>query len=152
MKEMNIMARARLVPSEQELKRMLERGFTHDDIVAHVWETERKRVHRSTVSAAISRAGLSQPQNRYVQEIPWRVNGRHLRDYQPRMLRLLGRRRSGETLNDLEESRLNNWLQMLEADNSVVAYDPEVGFGYVDRSPEDPVDTPIHATHIKFIP
>lgn len=146
------MARARLVPSDQELKRLLERGYSHDDIVQHVWETDRKRVHRSTVSAAISRAGLSEPQNRYDTEIPWRVNGKHLRDYQPRMLRLLGRRRAGETLNELEDSRLDNWLQMLEDDNAVVAYDPEVGFGYVDRSPEDPIDTPIHTSHIKFLP
>ena len=145
------MARARLVPSDQELKRLLERGFTHDDIVAHVWDTEHKRVSRSTVSAAISRAGLSETQNRYTDEIPWRVSGQHLRDYQPRMLRLLGRRRAGETLNDLENSRLDNWLKMLAEDNAVVAYDPEVGFGYVDRSPEDPTDVPIHKTHIKFI-
>lgn len=146
------MARPRYVPSDQQLKRLLEQGMTHDDIVAHIEATDGIRVSRSTVSAAISRAGLSTTQHRYSEEIPWTVKTQHLRDYQPRMLRLLGRRRAGEELNEIENSRLTNWLAMLEADNAVVGYDPEVGFAYIDRSDDDPVDVPIHRQPIRLAP
>lgn len=72
----------------------------------------------------------------------------HIRDYPVRLLRLLGRRNSGDTLSSDEENRLNNWLAHLEADNAVVGYDKVNGFAYIDRQPDDPTDLPIHINYI----
>jgi hypothetical protein len=143
------MGRPRIVPEKAELERMLQSGMTHADIVAHIYDTTGERVSRTTVSAAISRAGLSQPQPRH-ETIPWRVKAQHLRDYQARMLRLLGRRMGGQSLNREENKRLSAWLEMLEDDHAVVAYDPDAGFAYIERQPEDPEDMPIHIQLIRI--
>lgn len=142
------MARERLVPSDQELARLLERGMSHKDIVAYVQDTEGKHITQGAVAAAVSRAGLSSPQRRYEREIPWRVSPEHIRDYPVRLLRLLGRRNNGDELNDDENNRLNNWLNHLETDNAVVGYDKVNGFAYIDRQPSDPTDVPIHINYI----
>lgn len=144
------MARKRLVPSDQELARMLERGMTHADIVAHVLETEGTSITTGAVAAAVSRAGLSSPQKRYAREIPWRVSPDHIRDYPVRMLRLLGRRNAGEDLTSEETTRLDNWLNHLSNDNAVVGYDKTQGFAYIDRQPGDPSDLPIHVNYISI--
>lgn len=143
------MGRPRIVPEKAELERMLQSGMSHADIVAHVYDTTGEQVSRTTVSAAISRAGLSQPQPRH-ETIPWRVKAQHLRDYQARMLRLLGRRMAGQTLNREEDKRLTAWSEMLNGDNAVVAYDPDQGFAYIERQPEDPEDMPIHTQLIRI--
>ena len=144
------MAKERLVPSDQELARLLERGMSHKDIVAHVLATEGKHITQGAVAAAVSRAGLSNLQRRYENEIPWRVSPEHIRDYPVRLLRLLGRRNSGDTLTEEESIRLNNWLHHLEEDNAVVGYDKINGFAYIDRQPGDPIDIPIHINYIKI--
>ena len=143
------MGRPRIVPEKAELERMLQSGMTHADIVAHVYDTTGERVSRTTVSAAISRAGLSQPQPRH-DTIPWRVKAQHLRDYQARMLRLLGRNMGGQSLNKEEGRRLTAWLEMLNDDHAVVGYDPDAGFAYIERQPEDPGDMPIHKQLIRI--
>ena len=62
-------------------------------------------------------------------------------------LRALGRRRAGRPLADAVAHRLDEWLQMLDRRNLVVAYDPEMppneasptygGWHYVPREPRD---------------
>ena len=145
------MGRPRYLPSNRELQRLLDQGYSHADIVQYVFDTTGERVSRTSVSAAISRAGLSKPQSRSQETIPWRVKVEHIRDYQARVLRLLGRRMEGQSLNELETKRLDSWLRMLEADNAVVVYDPQVGFGYATRQPGDPTDVPIHIKPVQFV-
>lgn len=144
------MGRPRYIPSDNELRRLLDQGYSHADIVQYVFDTTGERVSRTSVSAAISRAGLSKPQSRFTETIPWRVKVEHIRDYPARMLRLLGRRREGQPLNEEETQRLDSWLEQLANDNAVVGYDPEVGFGYIDRCDDDPPDIPIHPRPIQF--
>lgn len=123
----------RLLPPTSELVKWVDAGLTHAQIADRIEQEFKQRVSRSTVSAALSRAGLTRDGMRYRDELPWRVKGEHLTQYPARMLRLLGRRRAGVELTDVEESRLDAWLDALDERGLVVAYAPEVsGFIYVD--------------------
>ena len=127
----------------------LREGLTHEQIVDRVEGQTGVRLARSSISSAIGRAGLAEFP-RYESEIPWKVKTEHQRDYPAKMLRCLGRRRAGLPINEDESSRLDSWLARMERDGTVVAYDPDRGFGYVQRSEFDPVDLPIHpeAVHL----
>lgn len=124
----------RVLPPNDELKRCVDLGMTHQQIVDYVAEKYGVKVSRSSVSAALSRAGLTEREGmRYKDELPWKVRGEHLTQYQARMLRLLGRRRAEMELTDEEESRLDAWLESLDEREIVVAYAPDDGgFIYVD--------------------
>jgi hypothetical protein len=105
--------------------------MTHKEIADQVFELTGERVSRSTVSAALSRAGLSKQTARYADEIPWRVKIEHMTAYPARMLRLLGRRRAKLDLTQHEQDRLDSWLASLKERECVVAYSPDAGFLYV---------------------
>lgn len=122
----------RLLPSNQELARLVQQGLTHQQIVEWVQENLGHRVSRSTVSVALSRAGLSKEAMRYRDELPWKVKADHLTEYPARMLRLLGRRRADIEMTVEEDGRLDAWLESLEEREIVVAYSTERGFLYVD--------------------
>lgn len=139
------MARPRILPDAKTLKRWVEvEHLTHAQIAERIYRETGEQVARSTVSAALSRAGLAGTRPRYKRTLPWTVTTIHLAEYPARMLRLLGRRLDGERpLNDEENRRLDSWLDMLEAERMVVAYDPdnlEQGFHYIDRGRGDGKD------------
>lgn len=146
------MPAVRILPDTQTLERWVEEGLSHQKIADRVEETTGQKVARSTISAALSRAGLTETQVRYTSEIPWRVESRHLREYPVRMLRLLGRKNAGLPLNREEEIRLDNWLELLDSENAVVAYAPDsaVGFHYTERITSDPKDLPIRRQVVKL--
>ena len=126
------MAAPRLLPPTSDLARMVETGMTHQQIADRINEETGQRVSRSTVSVALSRAGLAKDAMRYKRELPWRVKAEHLTQYPARMLRLLGRRNAGTELTDEEAERLEAWLEGLQEKGLVVAYVPDVdGFIYV---------------------
>ena len=134
------MGRPRILPPTNELIRMFEDGMTHQQIAERVFADTGQRVSRSTVSAALHRAGKTRGKKRYKDEVPWKVSQDHLAEYPVRMLRLLGRRNHGLDVNPADTIRLDNWLSLLEAENAVVAYDPTnpvQGFHYVERRPDD---------------
>ena len=124
----------RVLPPVDELKRLVTLGLTHQQIVDYLAEKQGLKVSRSSVSAALSRAGLVMREGmRYREELPWRIKADHLTQYPARMLRLLGRRRAEVELTDEEESRLDAWLEALDEREIVVAYAPnDGGFIYVD--------------------
>lgn len=127
------MAAPRLLPPTSELQKMVDKGMTHAQIADQLTQESGHKIARSTVSAALSRAGKTTREGaRYVDEIPWRVRGEHLTQYPVRMLRLLGRRNSGYELGQEEAHRLDNWIANLQQKGLVVAYSPEAGFLYVD--------------------
>ena len=131
----------RLLPDNATLKRWVqEEGLTHQQVADRVLQTTGQPVSRSSVSAALSRAGISANGSRYREELPWRVKVNHIQEYPARMLRLLGRRRSGHTLTDTENKRLDSWLEMLSDDHAVVAYDPTSQFGFYYVEKDDAVD------------
>lgn len=123
----------KILPPISELTKLVEQGLTHQEIVDHLRATQGIWVSRSTVSVALSRAGLTQSARRYRSEIPWKVRGEHLTQYPARMLRLLGRRNAGHELTGDEASRLDSWVESLAERGFVVAYAPDgPGFIYVD--------------------
>lgn len=128
----------RLIPDRTELRRLVAAGWTHQAIADLVAQRTGRTVTRGAVSAAISRAGLSTPASRYKDQLPWKVKISHSKHYAARMLRLLGRREQGEELAELDNQRLDSWLEKLEAENAVVAYAPdtEAGFYYVSPPPK----------------
>jgi hypothetical protein len=130
------MARPRILPSDKELEKMVNKGMSHQEIrdeIERVWHVN---VSRSTVSVAIMRAGLSDEGHRYNDTVPWRVRMAHATEYPVRMLRTLGRQRAGLPLDHTEAKRLASWLDMLERERVIVAYCPDSldqGFHYVDE-------------------
>jgi len=128
------MAAPRLLPPVQDLKKLVEKGMTHQEIAEHLNRAKGIKVSRSAISAALSRAGLTEREgHRYRDEIPWRVKTHHLTQYPARMLRLLGRFNQGMLLSSEEENRLDAWLASLGENNAVVAYCPDgPGFIYVE--------------------
>jgi hypothetical protein len=127
------MAAPRVLPDNATLQRWVEKGMTHREIAEEVARVTGQAVSRSSVSAALSRAGLSRPMARYDDELPWRVKVSHMTQYPARMLRLLGRRRAGFDLSGADSERLDSWLATLKDEGLVVAYCPErKGFLYVE--------------------
>jgi hypothetical protein len=136
----------RRTPSDRELERYLERGFTHREIAEDWNRRSNFDVKPKSISAAISRAGLATERARHSRTLPWRVRDvpgfRHSRRREAQLLRALGRRMNGEELKDPKLARkLDVWLQHLDRTGSVVAYAPwdARGFRLVDRSTVPPV-------------
>ena len=112
---------------------MVDRGMTHQQIAEEVSSRTGYSVSRSTVSAALFRAGEASVAKRYPEEIPWTVREEHQTHYAARMLRLLGRRHKGIANSAESDARLDSWLAQLEKAGAVVTYVPntEDGFFYV---------------------
>jgi len=136
------------LPPEAELRRFMEEGRTHAEIRVECERVAGRRFANATTSAMLSRASMTTKEgHRYFESIPWRIRPEHATEYAARMLRLLGRRRTGVPLSDDDTAHLDSWLGMLERERLVVAYRPdaEEGFRYVDeelRSGPNP-DIPI---------
>jgi hypothetical protein len=133
------MAPPTLVPDKNTLVHWMEEGLTHQQMADRVEETTGIRVTRTAISAAMVRYGLAEEGLRYRDMIPWRVKVLHAKAYPVRMLRLLGRRTQGGELNDIENQALDRWLETMEENRTVVAYDPDSdgGFFYIDKRHKD---------------
>ena len=134
------MAPPTLVPDKGTLTRWIQtEGLTHQECADRLLEEEGIRVTRTAISAAAVRYGLAKEGSRYREELPWRVKALHTKSYPARMLRLFGRRREGQELNEAEASALDKWLEALAESRSIVAYDPEsdAGFVYIDKKFKD---------------
>lgn len=131
---------AKVLPDLSDLRRLQARGLTHQEIADEVTRITGYPVARSTITAAFRRAGLSEASKKNGVEVPWVVRETHSRKYPVQMLRLLGRRRRGESITDSDSSRLDKWLGDLEAAGAVVVYDPDTtdGFWYYAGEPDVP--------------
>lgn len=129
------------VPDQTTMRLWLEQGLTHQQI-ADRWERETNvLVARSSITRACIRYGLTTgTMNRYQEYVPWRVRGPHAMAYPLRMLRLMGRKAQGGELSETDEKALASWLQQIEADEKIVAYDPDdpgQGVYYIDVQYKD---------------
>tara|TARA_B100000214_G_scaffold288090_1_gene217665 strand:+ start:430 stop:819 length:390 start_codon:yes stop_codon:yes gene_type:complete len=117
---------------------MVDRGMTHQEIADKVSEDTGERVNRSSVSAALSRAGLTD-RVRYDEVIPFQVRAVHNYHYALTMLRVHARLEAGLEVPEDQVDRYESWKAKLEDNDAVVAYvpDTEDGFHYVHREPED---------------
>lgn len=129
---------ARILPPTSELRHMVDAGMTHQEIADQVTRETGYPVSRSSVSAALHRAGATASAKRYPEEIPWTVREEHQTHYAARMLRLLGRRRKGIANSAEMDARLDSWLHQLVSTGAVVTYvpDTEVGFFYILGDPD----------------
>lgn len=135
------MAPPRFLPSDSTLAQWVEEGLTHKQMAERVKETTGVEVAVGTVSAALSRAGLTD-QLRYDEWIPWSpIRIDHANAYPLLMLRYYARRESGIKLTDMQETKLNNWIARMEEENAVVTYvhDSSDGWYYTPR--RDGIDT-----------
>jgi hypothetical protein len=129
---------ARILPPVSRLRQLVDQGMTHQQIADLITQETGSPVGRSTVSAALHRAGEAQLAKKYPDEIPWTVHERHQTHYAPRMLRLLGRRRKGIANSAEMDARLDAWLKQLSDAGAVVTYVPDTteGFFYVRGVPD----------------
>lgn len=133
------MPKPRIIPSDRELQKLVDKGFTHQEIADMISKESGTPIARSTVSAALSRAGMTD-RIRYEETIPWSpIKVEHNYHYALTMLRLLARRNEGDELDDEKNTRLDSWIEKLTNNNAVVVYVPESvhGFHYVERKPGD---------------
>lgn len=134
------MGAPRTVPSDAMLRRYVEDfGWTHQQIADHVSKETGMPVARSTISAALSRAGLTN-RVRYSEYIPWSpIKAIHNHHYALVMLRVYARLQAGVKVPDDQVARYEAWRKKLEEHNAVVAYipDSDEGFYYVPRKPSD---------------
>lgn len=131
---------AKVLPPTSRLRSLVEQGMTHQEIADLVSRETGYPVSRSSVSAALHRAGNSQRAKKYTDELPWTVKEEHQTHYAARMLRLLGRRRKKIANSAEQDARLDSWLNQLAEAGAVVVYvpDTEDGFFYVEGTPDKP--------------
>ena len=136
------MAAPRKVPDKTTLARWKRQGLSQQEMADKVFEETGEHISRATIAGAMVRYGLSEEKPRYNDVLPWRVRMEHISAYPARMLRLLGKRNNGVELNPQEERKLNSWIRKMQAENAVVAYDPDSaqGFFYVERDEHDDPD------------
>lgn len=131
----------KVLPDISTIRHWIEdEGLTHQQVADRVFQQTGQVVSRSSVSAALHRAGLSATGPRYREELPWRVRIEHIAEYPARMLRLLGRRRAGGDLTADENKRLDSWLRQLQDEHAVVGYDPDSKFGFYYIEKDDSRD------------
>jgi len=133
------MPRERWMLQPDQLRRLRMLGFSYKDIQKITFAMTGRQVALSTVGASLHRAGLTEKQDRYQDEVPWRVKPQHAAAYPVRMLRDLGRIRRGGDMPDDERLRFFSWVRTIEESQHVVAYDPDSdqGFHYVPVSDGD---------------
>jgi len=140
------MPRPSHLPPIADLLGMVRSGMSHAQIAAKISEDTGYKVARSTVSAALHRAGKAETKPRYREAVPWRVRDIHNDHYAVRMLRAYGRRQADSKLPEAEEARLEAWLRKLQSNRWVVAYcpeDPGSGFHYINAQYGDSEHAPI---------
>lgn len=132
------MAAPRVLPSDSELAKMRERGMSLNQICDEVERQTGYRPARSSVSAALSKAGLTNP-IRYDDFVPWTIASRHRTSYVLYMLRVGARLERSLPVRDGDERRYRAWKDELDEKDGVVDYDPATvdGFLYRRRKPED---------------
>lgn len=121
------------------LRRWRDEGYTQKQMVEKTLEEFGERVSRSAIANAMVRCGLADDKPRYAEEVPWAINATHATSHPLRMLRLLGRRNAGGSLNEKETGELESWLRKLTDEKLIVAYDPMdiQGFRYISSKYKD---------------
>ncbi len=127
----------RILPSDSILEKWVNQGMTLEQIRRRVQEDTGYLPGKSTVSAALSRAGLTN-RVRYDDFIPWpRISMEHNAHYILHQLRVGARLKRKLKVSDGDRRRYEKWVKDLDEANAIVMYDPEAieGFLYVPREP-----------------
>lgn len=135
------MPRPRLVPADSTLEKWyIEEGLTQQQIVERIWEQDQVRVSRSTVAAALTRAGLTD-RVRYDDMIPWRVKLEHCSHHLLNILRAAAREARGVDVSPALQRQLDSFRKRQEAEDCVIAYVPDTEQGwFLVKRREAPLD------------
>jgi hypothetical protein len=115
----------RRTPDCDQLKRLIAKGLTQQQMADWTLENLGNFVTRSAIGQAIHRCGL-EPLNgrgRYFAELPWTVRSEHLQHEYPKRLRYLGRENAGKPLKPDEAAMLRKFKAKLDALGASVWYD-----------------------------
>lgn len=125
-------------PDKNTLNRYADEGLTQKQMADRWTEESGWNITRSAIAMALKREGVPpvRPRPRYEDLLPWKVREKHIRKTDAQMLRILGRRRTGKSVQPEEDSRLNYWLDRLDEQDAVIAYvkDTEEGFFWIPRA------------------
>ena len=123
------------------VQKYVEAGLTQAEMVERWLQDFGEKKSRTAFAMAISRYGITPVRSRprYDELLPWRVKMDHLMEHEPRMLRLLARRRRGLDISDDESGMLEKWIREMHQTDAVVAYEAETAQGWflVPRLPTD---------------
>lgn len=125
----------RIIPSESILHGWAEAGMTQEQMRQRIYEDTGVLPGKSTVSAALSRAGLTH-KVRYDDFIPWkRIAVEHNQHYILNQLRVGARLARGMQVRPADKRRYEQWRADVDAKNASIHYDPDTvdGFFYVPR-------------------
>jgi hypothetical protein len=120
---------AALLP-DSKVRRLVREGLGNQEIVDRLRQEDGIEVTSSAISVFRSRHGLPPAPGRHDDLIPWRVKREHASLWAAKVLRWESRRRSGETLNERAQRRLDAFLQRLVNEDAVVHYEPESAEGF----------------------
>jgi hypothetical protein len=117
----------RKVPDCDQLKRLVSRGLTQQEIADWTRENLGERVTRSAIGQALRRCGIesAHPRPRYEREVPWDLPMELQAHPVVRQLRLLGRENRGEPITDEERRRLGRLKAWLDEKGASVHYDAD---------------------------
>lgn len=124
----------RIIPSDSILEHWVQDGLTLEQMRDRVEEDTGIRPGKSTISAALSRAGLT-TRVRY-EEIPWpRIAVEHNTNYILTQLRIGARLNRGLPVREADKRRYEDWVAKVHEAGAVIDYDPDTseGFHYVPR-------------------
>jgi hypothetical protein len=133
----------RLLPDNEVLAKLRAQGWSYDDIAGHYG------VSRGAVYLRLRQVNAVKDRPTYGHLIPWTVARKHTHAFPVQMLRLLGRKESGEPIPDVKRRMLEKWLREMTEADVVVCYEPDYppnpasptvgGFYYSRRRPEDKI-------------
>lgn len=133
------MGRRRVLPSDYILQRWVEEGLTHKQIAQRIGEQTGYEPNRSSVSAALSKAGLTD-RVRYDKFIPWSpISIDHNGHKYLQNLRVGARLDAGLKVSPESKQRFDNFVRNLTDANAIVVYlyDTDKGFYAVRREPDE---------------
>jgi hypothetical protein len=130
---------ARTTIDKATVERYIREGLTQQQMVERFYEETGERRSRSSFAAAIMRYNVDNPRAtpRYSGALPWEGVPVEHYCYEQRMLRALGSREEGRPNQDVENGRLDAWLEEMDRENLVVMWEPSLGFFKVPREPDD---------------
>lgn len=135
------MAPPRYIPSDSILANWRDEGLTASQMAARIKEQSGVDVATGSVYAALSRAGLTN-QLRYDEWIPWSpIRADHVNAYPLLMLRLAARREAGHDLTELQNKKLDSWIDRLQDEGVVVHYEHDTADGWFYVPTREGIDT-----------
>lgn len=108
------------LPTSDVLLSLRQQGWTYEDIATEYGVT------KGAVYLALRQARATSTRPSHKNLIPWTVRAEHAHAKPAGMLRLLGRRESGEELPAVKSRMLDRWLAGMHDNHLVVCYSPDM--------------------------